>query len=46
VTFFKELGPATEWQARQVLLRTAVRSLSLAPEIDVLVNQELADTRP
>jgi ATP-dependent helicase Lhr and Lhr-like helicase len=46
VTFFEELGPATEWQARQVLLRTAVRSLSLAPEIDVLVNQELADTRP
>jgi ATP-dependent Lhr-like helicase len=34
VSFFGEFDPATEWQARQVLLRGALRAPSLAPQLD------------
>ena len=40
VTFFNELDPTTEWQARQVLLRAPVRAPSLVPLSD-MANQEL-----
>jgi ATP-dependent Lhr-like helicase len=44
VTFFGELDPAAEWQARQVLLRAAVRAPSLAPEIDAPSTEERLHT--
>jgi ATP-dependent Lhr-like helicase len=44
VTFFGELDPATEWQARQVLLRAAVRAPSLAPEMGVMTDEESVRT--
>jgi ATP-dependent Lhr-like helicase len=44
VTFFSELDPATEWQARQVLLRAAVRAPSLAPEMDATTDEERVHT--
>ena len=40
VTFFNELDPMTEWQARQVLLREPVRASSPVPLSD-MANQEL-----
>jgi ATP-dependent Lhr-like helicase len=43
VTFFTELDPATEWQARQVLLRAAVRAPSLAPELGAMADEDMAD---
>ena len=42
VTFFNELDPITEWQARQVLLREPVRASSPVPLSD-MANQELVD---
>ena len=44
VTFFGELDPAAEWQARQVLLRAAVRAPSLAPEISAPSTEERLHT--
>ncbi|HZC98559.1 MAG TPA: ATP-dependent DNA helicase, partial [Bradyrhizobium sp.] len=34
VSFFGEFDPATEWQARRALLRSALRAPSLAPQLD------------
>jgi hypothetical protein len=34
VSFFGEFDLATEWHARQVLLRGALRAPSLAPQLD------------
>lgn len=34
VSFLEEFDPATEWQARQVLLRGALRAPPLAPQLD------------
>jgi hypothetical protein len=42
VTFFSELDPATEWQARQVLLRAPVRAPSLAPETGATTDEKSA----
>jgi ATP-dependent helicase Lhr and Lhr-like helicase len=42
VTFFDELDPATEWQARQVLLRAPVRAWSLAPKLDAASDEDRA----
>jgi ATP-dependent Lhr-like helicase len=44
VSFFSELDPATEWHARQVLLRAAVRAPSLAPEMGAMTNEERVPT--
>ena len=44
VTFFSELDPATEWQARQVLLRAPVRAPSLAPETGATTDKERVHT--
>jgi hypothetical protein len=44
VTFFSELDPATEWQARQVLLRAPVRAPSLAPETGATTDEERVHT--
>jgi hypothetical protein len=44
VTFFSELDPATEWQARQVLLRAPVRAPSLAPETCATTDEERVHT--
>jgi ATP-dependent Lhr-like helicase len=44
VTFFNELDPMTEWQARQVLLRAPVRASSRAPEMAAMTNEEQAHT--
>jgi ATP-dependent Lhr-like helicase len=43
VTFFNELDPTTEWQARHVLLRAAVRAPSLAPDSAALNNKTMID---
>ena len=40
VSFFSELNPATEWRARQVLLRAAVRAPSLASEIATVLDEK------
>jgi ATP-dependent Lhr-like helicase len=40
INFYSELDAAAEWQARQILLRAAVRSPSLAPEIEAIVPAE------
>ena len=42
VTFFSQLDSATEWQARQILLRARVRAPSLAPEFGATSNEERA----
>jgi ATP-dependent helicase Lhr and Lhr-like helicase len=44
VNFFSELDPATEWQARQVLLRAPVRSPPLAPETAVTADEKPVHT--
>jgi ATP-dependent Lhr-like helicase len=44
VSFFSELDPATEWHARQVLLRAAVRAPSLAPEMGAMIHDESVPT--
>jgi|RhiMetdeSRZDD1v2_1073273.scaffolds.fasta_scaffold00245_49 ATP-dependent Lhr-like helicase len=44
VTFFSELDPATEWQARQVLLRAPVRAPSLAPKLDAASDEDQVRT--
>jgi ATP-dependent helicase Lhr and Lhr-like helicase len=44
VTFFGQLDPTTEWQARQVLLRAAVRAPSLAPEQGAMTHDERVNT--
>jgi ATP-dependent Lhr-like helicase len=44
VTFFGGLDPASEWQARQVLLRAAVRAPSLAPEVGATTSEEWVHT--
>lgn len=44
VTFFSELDPATEWQARQVLLRAPVRAPSFAPETGATTDEERVHT--
>ncbi|HYW62760.1 MAG TPA: ATP-dependent DNA helicase, partial [Bradyrhizobium sp.] len=40
VNFYTELDAPAEWHAREILLRAAVRSPSLAPEIDATVAAE------
>jgi ATP-dependent Lhr-like helicase len=44
VTLFGELDGATEWHARQVLLRAAVRAPSLAPELGATTDDEQLHT--
>src|SRR4030088_38970 len=44
VSFFSELDPPTEWHARQVLLRAAVRAPSFAPEMGTMANDERLPT--
>jgi ATP-dependent Lhr-like helicase len=44
VIFFKDLDPMTEWQARQILLRTPVQAPSCAPEMGTMTNEDLAYT--
>jgi ATP-dependent Lhr-like helicase len=44
VSFFDALDPATEWHARQVLLRAAVRSPPLAPEMGGMTQDETVAT--
>ena len=45
VTFFNELDPATEWQARQLLLRAPVRPPAVAPEVSAITQKELVPTK-
>ena len=45
MTFFSELDPTTEWQARQILLRAAVRAPSLAPDMGAMTDEEIVETR-
>ena len=44
VTFFSEFDPVTEWRARQVLLRAAVRAPSLAPEMGATADEKRVHT--
>jgi ATP-dependent Lhr-like helicase len=45
VTFFLELDPASEWQARELLLGGTLQAPSLAPEIGTGVDRRFAHTR-
>ena len=45
VTFFNELDPATEWQARQLLLRAPVWPPAVAPEVSAITQKELVPTK-
>jgi ATP-dependent Lhr-like helicase len=45
VNFFIELDPATEWQARALLLRATVRAPSLAPEMGTMANEDWVHTQ-